>query len=1385
MNARRKITKIVGISLSAAAVAVGLTACGSKDSEKEKPVETTEYTVTFNTDGGSAVNSKIVASGGKVTKPTDPTKDGYTFGGWLLNGQPFDFNSAITGNITLTAKWEVQGYSITYVINGHGTQPAVGSGSKLPDTLPVLEESGFVFGGWYLDEALTTIATAGATISANTTLYAKWEAEASESTIKYSVNFEELIAQGNADLTESVKIGNVTLSKGVTPAGDGTGVGDKDGNKYKRIKNIKGDAVIDGTTCTSLPTKQYMEIEVGGAGKVVLYYAPGGTSGRNLYVINKDTMEVLHNIPNEGSSQATTLEVTVEEATTLVVCASNGHNFYGVETEYEGSLGEEVGISITSNGTEKYLAGDKVDLSGLKVVANYSSGATIDLKKDEYTVEVTDSSNQKLNLDNPFTAAGQYTLTVKYKNFDTKSFTVNVYDLGKIELGFNKIEKLSSNSTAGNGQYFNQTVQQVYGLEDTLDMDALSIRAYSSDESFDKLINLDSSAVSFSTVDMTTAGEKTITVTVTLNGITKTAEYKVYVVDTAIKTVTENNQTTAYVYVDKNYTGVVGAVNNVPEVSKECNTFKTVQQALDYLGMQDSTLNSARKMIYLAQGTYNEKIEITLPYVQIVGLAGAEKTIIEWDSLVGLTDETGYGHTTDSTATVAIRDTAVNCIIDGVTISNYYNSIDKYTGAFATSGERGLAVLAQADQLIIQNSRLLGWQDTLELFTGRQYIKDTYICGTVDYIFGTNNATYFEGCTIETLKSKPAYTSNDQVSAYVTAFKGQNKGTSDVIRYGAIFDDCNFITSDDFIGKVAIARPWTATSSVAFINSRFSSKFATKESEAISNGLTKNVNVETLIIKLYNNTLLDGTTAFTIVDDTLDNVNCNMTETEAANYTKENIFAKANGSVTFEAAWDPEVVTIEVNNNVYYNFTTATNPTGTNYNVDQKLSLSSTSEPYVLGGITLDSSKGNIAFNSGSGHTNFKSGAKMTLHVEAGTSIFIDTYSASYNQFEINGFRFSTETFTKYFAEATDVTIVSYGDAYLGQIIVNPNAEEPSTELELSDLTVEKTPVDPIAVNTEYDLSEIVVKANYSDGSYRVLSATEYTTDAGSVIDITVAAEYTVTVTYNDDNSKTTTFKVVYTDVVSDTYEEDAKFTGIEALSTSLVTKNNLSSNNHSDGTSIQITAGSISFKVNKNAVVTIKGYDSNYGYLLINGESNNSQDYVVNATEDATVITIAFDPANPSKCYLKSVEIKYIPTVSESKAISFKGGTYTQNVTGVTTEATSTIVDATENYAIVFDTLRLEGCKSNNSATNWLTITSSTVITFKVTGACKVVIYYYDANSVGTVAFNGETVTANNSFSDQKTAVEYTITGAGTVTFNSSTNGYIGCIGVIYPSAE
>lgn len=68
-----------------------------------------EFTVSYQSNGGSEVETEIVLDGGLATKPADPTKTGKTFGGWYTDGTfttPYNFEDPVTADITLYAKWE-------------------------------------------------------------------------------------------------------------------------------------------------------------------------------------------------------------------------------------------------------------------------------------------------------------------------------------------------------------------------------------------------------------------------------------------------------------------------------------------------------------------------------------------------------------------------------------------------------------------------------------------------------------------------------------------------------------------------------------------------------------------------------------------------------------------------------------------------------------------------------------------------------------------------------------------------------------------------------------------------------------------------------------------------------------------------------------------------------------------------------------------------------------------------------------------------------------------------------------------------------------------------------------------------------------------------------
>jgi len=140
------------------------------------------YTVTFNSNGGTAVTTQNITSGSTATKPANPTRTGYTFENWYSNTQLttlFNFTTVITANTTLYAKWTPVTYTITYTLNS-GTNNAANPANYTIEsndiTLQNPTRTGYVFDGWYENSSFTgsKITTISKGSIGNKTFYAKW-----------------------------------------------------------------------------------------------------------------------------------------------------------------------------------------------------------------------------------------------------------------------------------------------------------------------------------------------------------------------------------------------------------------------------------------------------------------------------------------------------------------------------------------------------------------------------------------------------------------------------------------------------------------------------------------------------------------------------------------------------------------------------------------------------------------------------------------------------------------------------------------------------------------------------------------------------------------------------------------------------------------------------------------------------------------------------------------------------------------------------------------------------------------------------------------------------------------------------------------------------------
>lgn len=115
-----------------------------------------KYIVSFETGTNEMIMTQYINKNSKITEPITPTKDGYIFVEWQLNGKKYDFDSNVNENIILTAKWMKEEYiKVTYNTDSLYTIEPIKilKGSSITN-LPITYKDGYEFIGWYLNDKL-------------------------------------------------------------------------------------------------------------------------------------------------------------------------------------------------------------------------------------------------------------------------------------------------------------------------------------------------------------------------------------------------------------------------------------------------------------------------------------------------------------------------------------------------------------------------------------------------------------------------------------------------------------------------------------------------------------------------------------------------------------------------------------------------------------------------------------------------------------------------------------------------------------------------------------------------------------------------------------------------------------------------------------------------------------------------------------------------------------------------------------------------------------------------------------------------------------------------------------------------------------------------------
>lgn len=255
-------------------------------------------------------------------------------------------------------------------------------------------------------------------------------------------------------------------------------------------------------------------------------------------------------------------------------------------------------------------------------------------------------------------------------------------------------------------------------------------------------------------------------------------------------------------------------------VSKEQGAdFTTVSAALEYAEHEYQQAGEAWRgeTIFIRNGRYEERVEVKIPGLMLIGESCRETVISGCLYALMYCEDIGkLGTFRTYTMMVDTHDVLV------------MNLCVENTAGFGPDKGQAIALFAEGDRLVFENCRFLGNTDTVytgplppyELkkngfvgpkqfaprVNGRQYYRDCYIEGDVDFIFGSATA-YFENCTLFQKNH------NQEVNSYATA-----ASTAEGQEYGYVFASCRFL-SDAAPGTCYLGRPWRNFAKTVILNS--------------------------------------------------------------------------------------------------------------------------------------------------------------------------------------------------------------------------------------------------------------------------------------------------------------------------------------------------------------------------------------------------------------------------------------------------------------------------------------------------------------------------------------------------------------------------------------
>ena len=203
------------------------------------------FTVSFDTGGGSDVKAQTVRRGGTVSKPTDPTRAGYLFGGWYQGDAKYDFSTPVSADLTLSAHWRADPSAKVFTVSFDPGNGQMVSGRSVRAGQAISEPKaptrpGYSFDGWYTARTGGSKYDFSTPVTADLNLYAHWTAVAPKT---FTVSFDT--AGGSKVASQKVEDG-AKASRPADPTRSGYSFDGwyKGGSKYDFSTPVTADVTL-------------------------------------------------------------------------------------------------------------------------------------------------------------------------------------------------------------------------------------------------------------------------------------------------------------------------------------------------------------------------------------------------------------------------------------------------------------------------------------------------------------------------------------------------------------------------------------------------------------------------------------------------------------------------------------------------------------------------------------------------------------------------------------------------------------------------------------------------------------------------------------------------------------------------------------------------------------------------------------------------------------------------------------------------------------------------------------------------------------------------------------------------------------------------------------